>query len=163
VVEAGGGASRRGLLARSRRVVRWLVVLVCWVVFVYWWNVVLRRTPPRWVVSILIQVGAGAGVLMALTFGWIAHNLAIARRDRRGGASLFMVATYERDALGRRVAGADAPGIANASRVIIWVDGSTKRYLEAGTPSGPSSPYDSTREQVAGHPLPPAGPWASDS
>jgi hypothetical protein len=92
-----------------------------------WWLVAAQP----WDVQRLVWLIAGSVVVLPLaTAAWVRHNREIFRRkgERRGVAAADLA--YRNDWHGR-VVQADWAALATARHVLVTVDGTTKRYLDA--------------------------------
>jgi hypothetical protein len=110
------------------RVCHAALVLGGWVAFLLLWRRVLVR--PGAAVDALvtvIELGGLVLVVALVTWAWIAHNVALARRrgGRRSGTVPLVKPTADR--LGRRLElGGD---VGTASYVVVRVDGSVKQFV----------------------------------
>lgn len=114
---------------RRARVVHVGMLVVGWVAFgLLWWRVLERP-------GSLDGVGGAASLVMFLaiavglvTWAWVAHNVALARR-RGGRHGVVPLRLPEVDRLGRRLE--IEPGAGAAALVVVRVDGPVK-HLAAG-------------------------------
>ncbi|MBN8508113.1 MAG: hypothetical protein J0L57_05815 [Burkholderiales bacterium] len=131
-----------------RRPVHALIVGGGWVGFGWMWWLVGAQP---WDVRPLVWLIAGSIVVLPLaTAAWVRHNRRIFRRkgERRSIADADL--GYPRDWHGRTVS-ADWAALATARHVLVTVDGTTKRYLDASP--RPARPHPAPAPSVA-PPLP---------
>jgi hypothetical protein len=118
---------------QSFRTRRWrachvLFVAAGWVAFVLlWWRVLDRPGALLDVRVMALMIGIAIGLVGLMTWAWIGHNVALARR-RGGRSSVTPLRVPTEDRLGRRL---DLePGAATASYVVVRVDGGVKQFVK---------------------------------
>jgi hypothetical protein len=111
---------------RGSRAGHALVVAGGWCVFVLlWWRVLERPGALVDVRGAAVLLGILAIVVGLVTWAWIAHNVALARR-RGGRNSVVALHLPTVDLLGRRLD--VAPEAATSTYVVVRVDGQVKQF-----------------------------------
>lgn len=122
-----GGPVVQSYTTRRSRAAHVAVLAVGWVVFsLLWWRVLQRPGSLEGVGGAVTLVLFMAIVVGLVTWAWIAHNVALARR-RGGRNSIVELRLPTADGLGRELA--VAPGAATASYVVVRVDGPVKSFV----------------------------------
>lgn len=111
---------------RSRRLVHGLLVVLGWLLFVWSWRRVTAASPEAGELGLLVL--GSLVVVPALTMAWVLHNLGIYRRKGPRRKVAVVQRPYERDFNGRRIE-ADWAALATARRIVIALDGDTKRFV----------------------------------
>ncbi len=85
--------------------VRIVMALLAWVLFIYWWRRVLDTAAltQRIIFFSLLSVGIAWFLVAVLSALWILHNKRLAKRGRRGLVSAYTPPRYEKDLLGRQL------------------------------------------------------------
>ena len=99
--------------------------------FAAWWVVVLHRESARSIgvaLGLIAAMLATSAVLMSL---WTRHNIRIAKKGKRGRASLLIPMEWTRDALGRPIELPAADAARTAPEVRVVLEGNTKAYVVA--------------------------------
>jgi hypothetical protein len=115
-----------------RRIPRGLAIVLAWALFILWWREVLATTRPAAILLTGGVLAAIAALVATITLGWVAHNLRIARRGRRGSSHLHRELSYGRDFLQRRVELLKPELLITEPVIEIAIDGEIKRYVPGG-------------------------------
>jgi hypothetical protein len=113
----------------AARLATWLALALGWAVFAAWWVVVLHRESARSLgvaLGVIAAMLATSAVLMSL---WTRHNIRIAKRGKRGRASVFIPMEWTRDTLGRPIELPAADLARMAPEVRVLLTGNTKSYV----------------------------------
>lgn len=102
-----------------------LLVVAGWVLFVLAWWVVARRPWDSYDLTMLIA--AAVLLIPAITYAWIAHNVAIYKRLGPRRSARPVERRYERDFNGRTI-DADWADLHTRAHITIDADGPVKRY-----------------------------------
>lgn len=123
----------------TQRLLRMLVVVAGWLLFVYWWSIVLQGVRLSELVVLSSWFTAMLGVIALVAVLWIGHNLRLARRGSRGSSTRYIAPSFPTDTFGRQIR-MDS-GAAGAARVIVDVRDGAKLYAipERGVPAEASS------------------------
>lgn len=120
-----------------RRVAHILIGVASWAVFVALWWMLVRdgRVSADALRSTVVELGAVAGAVLAITAWWVRHNVAIYRRKGPRTGIREAPARTDRDALGRPVHwefGGRRGGAVRAAHVIVDVADGDKTYRPGG-------------------------------
>lgn len=105
------------------------VLAVCgWILFAYFWRVVTTVGLSAGARTALFAMVIFLAILLVLTTWWIAHNLRIARKNRRRKTLEPVEKLYLFDVCGLRVEMPDHALMKSASVIEIAIDDSRKTY-----------------------------------
>ena len=100
-----------------------------WILFAYFWRLVSIVGLSAGARTALVAMVIFLALLVFLTSWWIAHNLGIARRNRRKRTAEPIEKLYLFDVCGLRVEMPDNARMKSATVIEITIDESHKRYL----------------------------------
>lgn len=133
-------------LPLRRRWLHLLFIVLGWLLFAWSWQRVTADRPDAGLLRVLM-LGALV-VVPVFTLAWVVHNVGIYRRKGPRRAVPVVERPYERDFNGRRI-DADWAAMAQARRIVIQLDGDTKRYLAPGFVPGRIGPAAADEERSA--------------
>lgn len=118
-----------------RQLLHAVLAVLMWVVFVYYWNLVIRRPMNPDTKTALVALAVLTAVTTVLLCIWIYHNIRVHRRFRGRRRARREAALPDRDYLGRRLMLEDAATLRRAGSIEVsvksgWVDG---KYEEQKT------------------------------
>lgn len=67
----------------TRTIIHIVMGIILWVVFIFYWRLVMRQPISAETEHALVVVGVLVASITIFDWGWIFHNLRIARRSRR--------------------------------------------------------------------------------
>ncbi len=105
-----------------------LLAVLGWILFGYFWRVVMSVGLSAGARTALFAMVLFLAALLLLTTWWIAHNVRVARRDRRRGNPNLVEKLYIFDTCGMRVEMPDHARLKTASVIEITIDGTHKTY-----------------------------------
>ena len=111
-----------------RIVLHGVLTVLGWILFAYFWRIVTMVGLSAGARTALAAMGIFLVMVLVLTTWWIAHNLRIARRNRRRRAREPVEKLYLFDACGLRVEMPDHALMKSASVIEIAIDDSRKTY-----------------------------------
>lgn len=123
-----GNPPIRTTARRSRRLLHASAALVGWVIFARFWIIVFLQTPPAEAARGVLLVALLLILAVALTLGWIRHNIRLYRHRDRRRLPPEARADFSSDVLGRRVTSPAWEEVRLAPEVEISVEGSAKAY-----------------------------------
>jgi hypothetical protein len=115
--------------AGLRRLVYAIVLVLCWLLFFYWWSVVFRTVDPAVLGTIAIALSVGLAITTVIALWWTRHNLAIARKGQRGLASRYIIPEFRHDSLGRPLRFQQGSTTGHARVVVIDNRDGVKEYF----------------------------------
>ncbi|MEJ2722232.1 MAG: hypothetical protein P8181_14020 [bacterium] len=118
-----------------RQLLHAVFAVLMWVVFVYYWNLVVRRPMNPDTKTALIALAVLTAVTVVMLCIWIYHNIRVHRRFRGRRRARREAALPVRDYLGRRLMLGDADTLRRAGSIEVsvksgWADG---KYEEQKT------------------------------
>src|SRR5512134_1549347 len=118
---------RRGVTVRGT--FHALIAMICWGLFVYWWNGVLPQVDSNEPVIALLFIGATVLATVLITALWVRYNLGIFLRKGPRRRLTRVIENYGTDSLGRRIERPPGPeSLKTARLVVVSVDGESKKY-----------------------------------